>query len=292
MKARVGRRLRRLKNGKILLMSSSIQSLMTILKAAVSFDGKVPTITVWAKSLNTMEEPLEVYGGLGKLVWLTQEVQDEVLNLPINLDLHWANDLKSYLFQTNLSDIWGKEKIRFQNVVRVANDTAVLLKHFLSEPTIEEAKLIRFQEEVQYLLDDVSSSDIDRELKGFLQSHLSEILNALKDFNIKGSKGIREAVQKTFAEASLNQTLREKLDSSLFGKRLWNVIAGLSTVISLITGAVALPDIIQKALPSITPELVEENPHHPDDKIDYQNPMPIYKKDEDDELEPPEKKSN
>ena len=53
-----------------------------------------------------------------------------------------------------------------------------------------------------------------------------------------------------------------------------------------------LPHIIQQALPPTKPELVEENPQHPDDNIDFQKPIPIHKKDEEETSEEIEKKAN
>ena len=105
---------------------------MDILRQAIEFPDNTSVSTVWARSLNTGNSAYEIYGGLTKLVWLIQEVKNELSNLPAKLNAPWADELAIYVIQTNLSETWVKEKGKFQSVVRVANDTAA---HYPASPT-------------------------------------------------------------------------------------------------------------------------------------------------------------
>jgi hypothetical protein len=273
-------------------MSSSIHTLVKILKEAVNHEDSTPTGTVWSIVLGTGSNAFEIYAGLSKFIWLSEEVRKDLLSMPVELNMDWLNDCEVRLFQSNLNEPWQSDKYAYKTILSQAVNISSLLRYTFPEPDVDHNQLEQFRDEIKSLLDEVLASNIDKDLKDFFRVHLSEILDAIQNFMVSGVKGLKEAVQKTLAEVAMNEPLREKVNSSSFGKRLWNLIGGVSTVLSLVTGAVALPDIIQKALPPITPELVIENSNHPDDRIELQDSIPIYKKDEDDELETPEKKSN
>jgi hypothetical protein len=273
-------------------MSNSVQRLMKIINEAIQQESNFPVKTVWANVLGTSPDNDESYSGLTKLLSLIQEVRDDVATLPMTLDVRWLHDIEKRIYKTQFDSPWSSVKPGFEYDIKNAGDTASLLEHFHPEPTIDDSELDQFQEEINQLLNDVISSKIDRDLKDFLQSHLREILVAVIDFKIKGTKGLKEAIQKTFAQAAMNQPIREKLDSSPFGKRLWSLILVFGGHISAIEGIIDIPDYVQRILPPPKPALVEQNPQHSDDKIDFLKPIPIIKNDDEEDIEPPEKKIN
>jgi hypothetical protein len=230
-------------------MSSSIHTLVKILKEAVTQEDSTPTGTVWSIVLGTGSNAFEIYAGLSKFIWLSEEVRKDLSSMPIELNMDWLNDCEVRLFQSNLNEPWQNDKYAYKATLSQAVNISSLLRYTFPEPDVDHNQLEQFRDEIESLLNEVLASNIDKDLKDFFRVHLSEILDAIQNFMISGVKGLKEAVQKTLAEVAMNEPLREKVNSSSFGKRLWNLIGGISTVLSLVTGAVALPDIIQKALP-------------------------------------------
>jgi hypothetical protein len=268
--------------------------LLKVLEKVCELNPEALTRQVWAIAFNTTAETHVVYPKITKLLLLIHEIKDEMSRLPIKMKTlsTWPNSLEASLFQMNLDIQWSAHQPRICQVIQPVRDSAELLSHLRPERIIKEETLQKFESEIRSLLDDVTDSDIEKEIKDFIIEQLRNILFGIDDFEIRGIKGIQEAVQQTVGAIASNGKVQSKLSGTSFGKRLWQIISVYAVFAGVINDTPQLVEMAQYALPPAKHELLEENPIKENNGIEIVKPEPIYKKDEDEQLEQPSENKN
>jgi hypothetical protein len=110
----------------------------------------------------------------------------------------------------------------------ITDETLTLLRVIASEwgkkkpdPKIDEETLQEIQAEARGLFESVKRAEIDRDLKSFILSLTSAIMQAIQQYRIGGPEGLKRALALIIGQATLNVELVHKATASEDTKSLW-----------------------------------------------------------------------
>lgn len=110
----------------------------------------------------------------------------------------------------------------------ITDETLTLLRVIASEwgkkkpdPKIDEETLQEIQAEAHGLFESVKRAEIDRDLKPFILSLTSAILQAIQQYRIGGPESLKRALALIIGQATLNVELVHKAAASEYSKSLW-----------------------------------------------------------------------
>jgi hypothetical protein len=110
----------------------------------------------------------------------------------------------------------------------ITDETLTLLRVIASEwgkkkpdPKIDEETLQEIQAEAHGLFESIKRAEIDRDLKPFILSLTSAILQAIQQYRIGGSESLKRALALIIRQATLNVELVHKATASEHTKSLW-----------------------------------------------------------------------
>lgn len=110
----------------------------------------------------------------------------------------------------------------------ITDETLTLLRVIASEwgkkkpdPKIEEETLQEIEAEAHSLFESVKRAEIDRNLKPFILSLTSAILQAIQQYRIGGPESLKRALALIIGQATLNVELVHKATASEHTKSLW-----------------------------------------------------------------------
>lgn len=110
----------------------------------------------------------------------------------------------------------------------ITDETLTLLRVIASEwrkkkpdPKIDEETLQEIKAEAHGLFESVKSAEIDRDLKLFILSLTSAILQAIQQYRIGGPESLKRALALIIGQATLNVELVHKATASEQTKSLW-----------------------------------------------------------------------
>ena len=111
----------------------------------------------------------------------------------------------------------------------ITDETLTLLRVIASEwgkkkpdPKIDEETLQEIQAEAHALFESVKRAEIDRDLKTFILSLTSAILQAIQQYRIGGPESLKRALALIIGQATLNVELVHKATSSEHTKSFWS----------------------------------------------------------------------
>jgi hypothetical protein len=110
----------------------------------------------------------------------------------------------------------------------ITDETLTLLRVIASEwgkkkpdPKIDEETLQEIQAEAHGLFESIKRAEIDRDLKPFILSLTSAILQAIQQYRIGGPESLKRALALIIRQATLNVELVHKATASEHTKSLW-----------------------------------------------------------------------
>lgn len=110
----------------------------------------------------------------------------------------------------------------------ITDETLTLLRVIASEwgkkksdPKIDEETLQEIQAEAHVLFESVKRAEIDRDLKPFILSLTSAILQAIQQYRIGGPESLKRALALIIGQATLNVELVHNASASERTKSLW-----------------------------------------------------------------------
>ena len=110
----------------------------------------------------------------------------------------------------------------------ITDETLTLLRVIASEwgkkkpdPKIDEETLQEIQAEAHGLFESVKRAEIDRDMKSFILSLTSAILQAIQQYRIGGPENLKRALALIIGQATLNVELVHKATASEQTKSLW-----------------------------------------------------------------------
>ena len=159
---------------------------------------------------------------------------------------HWYSAVTTGFKKQNLNDNWGTfiNNIDDHSISYLKINASLLQAH-VSNSNISEEKLDEIHQKIQETLDDVLGSDLSEVVKIYLINSLQNILNAIREYKITGFSPIMEAIESSFGHAVINSEFREEMKNSETGKKVWDALGAVATIVSLATG---LPQIASAAM--------------------------------------------
>ncbi len=111
----------------------------------------------------------------------------------------------------------------------ITDETLTLLRVIASEwgkkkpdPKIDEETLQEIQAEAHGLFESVKRAEIDRDLRSFILSLTSAILQAIQQYRIGGPESLKRALALIIGQATLNVEMVHKVTASEQTKGLWS----------------------------------------------------------------------
>jgi hypothetical protein len=173
----------------------------------------------------------------------------------INLGAHWETFRKP--FDTDA---------RALHALEIASD---MVARQFPQAMIDENELEEIRNEVVELRSMTLAAELDEDLKLFILANLREIEAAIEQYQIRGTAGLREVVQRAYGEVLLRPTTRERVERTPVGHRYAKVLHRILISISLSADLIALnawkdqqllppPAIIESPAPDTSPPNVPE----------------------------------
>jgi hypothetical protein len=132
------------------------------------------------------------------------------------------------------------------------------------EPVPTKEQLDEIRESLSTLLDDVQAADkLSFEIRSFLASHLHDMLWAVDEFAIGGTKPLERAVQWTIGDLTVHRELAKATEKEKLGKRFFETMSKVLIVLSVLHTGYQLTEAAVPALqPTHDPEVIviDSNP--------------------------------
>jgi len=220
-----------------------------------------PAARVWAQALDIpinqeMTGPLfeEVIRGILAFLDLVDETEAGLHELEFD-NFYWeAFPPLRLVAHRALSNLRANQA----NLTRpITDETLTLLRVIASEwrkrkpdPKIDEETLQEIQAEAHGLFESVKRAEIDRDLKSFMLSLTSAILQAIQQYRIGGPESLKRALALIIGQATLHVDLVHKTAAGEHTKNLW---AGFYKVAVKFFEVVKFASDTRKTIEAISP---------------------------------------
>jgi hypothetical protein len=125
------------------------------------------------------------------------------------------------------------------------------------ELEIKTGDIEKIKNEVEKLLQEIISSDIEKNLKDFLLNHIGKIKNAIEEYEFEGVVPLQKAFESTIGAISLHPEIHEKIKSSKHREGFWTFLTRVALVLSLVVGSIQIGKDTIPLLPSPEVEIEE-----------------------------------
>jgi hypothetical protein len=229
-----------------LIFDNPAERLLEILQAGQSISKSVNCRTAWKQILSLEKDSTEsqLMSCLGKIMDLPNQsitLLDSINENDNDSHKHWVKQVSKGFSQQNLNANWASfiDHIDAHSIGYLKLCSRLLKAHsavnFLSEDQLESIK-----SQIQELIVDVNSSDLELPVKQYLVRSLQRIIVSIDEYFISGSVPIIEAIETTIGHTVTNKDFRDALKSSDIGEAIWEVLFKVSSVVSLSAG---LPEL-------------------------------------------------
>lgn len=164
---------------------------------------------VWSKALGIEEDDIEVTKSVIELYSLSQEIQSLIkMNDNLNHELYLSsfNRIDMAFFPLNLATTWqgAKSHLTDEALTRL-QFCAQELSGFYSEETLSDEDLADIIKKTDELYNSLYSSTLPSVLRLTLLEEVQRIRNAISLYQIRGAKGLKEALQGAIGAVVANQ---------------------------------------------------------------------------------------
>lgn len=165
--------------------------------------------TVWSKALGVEDDDVVVTKSVIELYSLSQEIQSLIkMNDNLNHELYLSsfNRIDLAFFPLNLATTWqgAKNHLTDEALTRL-QFCAQELSGFYSEETLSKEDLADIIKKTDELYNSLYSSTLPSVLRLTLLEEVQRIRNAISLYQIKGAKGLKEALQGAIGAVVANQ---------------------------------------------------------------------------------------
>lgn len=185
--------------------TSSGKKLYSILKQAWEDNEDLAIIKVWSRALEAeSQDSNDIAEKLGYLVELINDVRNDVKSLVItNTDkfLKPLEKIQVFIMKNNLLDNTSWKNIKNSiseetlELIDACGDLIISQTKGMNEISLEELGELHHQ--VRNLIDEISVSDIEENVKSFFINELMKIEAAILNYKIRGSSGLTKASDET-----------------------------------------------------------------------------------------------
>lgn len=231
--------------------------LYEILDQAKGQPDKDDCWTIWIKVFGvTKGDRFAALARLGELSQLVERIRREISAMGVNHELYlqWVPHVASVVAANNMAQSWGDYK-RFLDTGTMAHlaHCAELYKNRVGELRVDEDELLRVDQEVQALREQILHGDLPHDLRSLLLDSIRQMSYAIESYRINGAEGLRRAAEQAFGALWLYKQLNGEEEIQNHWVQIQEFIQVAYNVVSL--GFFAL-DVYQ--LPETAKALLEK----------------------------------
>ncbi|MBT1443424.1 hypothetical protein KJI95_02655 [Shewanella sp. JM162201] len=206
---------------------------------------------VWSNVLNVEDNDIEITKAVLELYSLASHTQLLIkMKKGLNHDLYLSsfNQIERLLIPINLSLTWGhiRGNLTEESLTRL-QFCAEELSRFYTEESLSEEELKNIVSKIEALFDSVNSSNLPDTLRLTILEEVARLKHAVTMYQIKGAKGLKDALQGTIGAIVANQeelrTVRNENQDVI--ERLGELIDKLD---SFTARALKLKEIVSKPI--------------------------------------------
>jgi len=221
--------------------------LLAILKDGKTKDPKAPSRKVWHELLKVSEgDHVLLMTRLAQVMALPTIIAVEVLEHHPDEGQtvsHWRSQISGAFVNLNLNAPWESFIGAIdQHSLSYPNITAKLLHHITRIKPADTESLTITRDQIQDLINEINSSEIDSEIKITLVRYLVNLINAIDEYFITGAIPILDASNVIFGNLVVDPKYREFIKTHSLGQKVLSIV---SLATNAVTIAVSLPQLTQ-----------------------------------------------
>lgn len=214
-----------------------------------------PMMKAWRSVLSLADdvEDTLTMSKVGKVFVLPHRISAEIKqfdDLDIELFLGWQKDLsmafQSINFQTQFAQY--SDKLSDSLLINIRFCAHELGKR-RPEKIIAEKDLNDLKEAAYAVYKDVVAAKLDPQLARYLLDHLYMIIEAIDDYMITGSTGLKSALDTIVGTIATSNKVATEAKDSPFGNKFWAVVGKTAVIMELAKTAMELGEGLFKMLP-------------------------------------------
>lgn len=181
---------------------------------------------------------------LGKIMAIPSQIESKI-NQEENIDhsvyLKWLPKVNKAFRTLNLEANWSTFIDPIDEAVLYGLEIcSEQLARKQPESVIKEEALKDIKNEVEGLLKEIRSSNIDSDLKNYLIGQLENIINSIYEYDFAGVVPLQKAFESTVGSISLHPELHEKIKKTNYSKKFWTVMRRVALVLAIAVGGIQI----------------------------------------------------
>lgn len=206
----------------------------------------------WALVFNTGDNHALLMTRMGEAMLLAKEALDELdRRFPNQHETHqhWVNKVSHAFLADGLGGNWKPIQQHFDaHTINYLTMASNLLDQPREGETIRPEQVVSMKEKLEAFLEEVGDSSMSEASKDAIRHHVGQILEALVERGINSREAVEDAIHRTMGKAAMDPDIREDLQKSGMGKRLYEAAMFVYATISAISDAGQLPEALRKLL--------------------------------------------
>lgn len=225
-----------------MIFDNPAERLLEILQSGQGISKTVNCRNAWKQILsldNNSSESL-LMSRLGKIMDLPSQSISLLESIGENDDdshKYWVSKVSQGFSQQNLNGNWDTFINHIDNhSISYLKLCSRLLKAHSSVNGLPQDQLESIKNQIQELIGNVQSSNLELSVKQYLVRSLQRIVVSIDEYFISGSVPIIEAIETTFGHAVANKDFRNAVKDSDIGEAVWEALFKVSSIVSLSVG--------------------------------------------------------
>jgi len=117
------------------------------------------------------------------------------------------------------------------------------------ELVIRKSEIEKIKGEIDELLSEIKTSDIDKELKEYLTNHIEDIKNAIEEYELAGIVPIRKAFESTIGAIAVEPKKFQTIKGTILNKKIWTFLRNVGVILHITFTGIQLGNMIIPQLP-------------------------------------------
>jgi hypothetical protein len=219
--------------------------LLEFVQKAISIPGNLRAVDGWSKVLDMQEvDYIGIYAGIADTIQLTIDTRKAIsglngYNQP--LFLQSINKVLSGIDVVNLQGTWAIITNQFDPLtVQGLQFCSTVLDQHTNETSLSDDDIKSWLQEIDNLLDSITTSEFPDQLKIFFVEHLEKLRLALLHYWIFGTVGVQSSVERTIGAIWIRKSQFSTIADSSFWTRFVDLLTNVANAITVSQGVQVL----------------------------------------------------
>ncbi|MEX2373987.1 MAG: hypothetical protein WD942_00150 [Dehalococcoidia bacterium] len=226
--------------------------LLEIAREARSLKEGINARQAWALTFGTGEDFALLMTRMGEAMMLVKEALEELdRRFPDQHETHqhWVTKVSQAFLADGLGGSWKTIQEHFdRHTINYLTMASNLLDQPRDGESMRPEQVVSMRERLEAFLEEVGDSSMSEASKEIINHHVSQILEALDERGINSREAVEDAIHRTMGKAAMDSHIREDLQKSGMGKKLYEAAMFVYATIGAISDAGQLPDALRKLL--------------------------------------------